>query len=131
MHMQTSEEFEAIGEASFYYALLQLDKASNAQQVEATSPQMIKGLTILSNAHGAKHPLVHLALVHHNRVVVGISERTPVTSRAGVDLVLAALKQSHELLCTQDPRSRQVVMALAQMAALQYAKYGRQPTMLW
>lgn len=64
-----------------------------------------------------------MALVHHNRVVVGISERTPVSSKPGIELVLAALKQNHELLCTQDPRSRQVVMVMAQIAALLYAKY--------
>lgn len=78
----------------------------------------------MSNAHGAQHPLVHLALIHHNRIMVGISDRSPASSKAGVDTVLAGLQQNLELLCTQDPRSRQVVMALAQIAALQYAKYG-------
>lgn len=42
MLMQTSEDFEAIGEAMFYDALIDLDKAASPDDIKATTKQLIR-----------------------------------------------------------------------------------------
>ncbi len=87
-------------------------------------PPHPQGLTILSNALGPTHPLVHMAILQHNRVMTIMADRTDVASSSGLNLVLAALRQELALVENQDKHSRQVVTVLAQIGALLYAKYG-------
>lgn len=42
MMMQADGEFEATGEAMFYRALLQLDKATSAAEVQATTKELVR-----------------------------------------------------------------------------------------
>lgn len=115
------EEYEGTGEALYYDTLAHLWQAQTAEAVEQLTPQFLTAVRMLAAVLPDRHPLLRLALLQHNRVIL---EGAMGGADVSTSKLLALYQQEVALHKEVHPTDRHIALLLSHVGLLQFARQG-------